>query len=128
MTQSRTHQRPPKDSRNRLRQAGLLRTVAKRSRSDWPLVLAAWMLLACATTLITAAATYSESVAVGGYHRTIEASPAASSAVRTYSNLKSTDLPVADAALARPARPEASGGLRLMIRQERAKLSPGSRD
>ncbi len=100
MTQSRTHQRPPKDSRNRLRQAGLLRTVAKRSRSDWPLVLAAWMLLACATTLITAAATYSESVAVGGYHRTIEASPAASSAVRTYSNLKSTDLPVADAALA----------------------------
>ena len=48
----------------RLRRLGLVRAVVRRSRSDWPLVLAAWLLLACATSLITAAATYSESVSL----------------------------------------------------------------
>ena len=54
---------------SRLRQAMLLRAIVRRSLSDWPLVLAAWLLIACSTSLVTAAATYTESVAAGGFQR-----------------------------------------------------------
>jgi hypothetical protein len=88
-------------TRNRFRQVGLLRSIARRSRSDWPLVLASWLLLACATSLITASATYSESVALGGFHRMIEASSPSTSAVRVKASLPGETLAAADAAVAR---------------------------
>jgi hypothetical protein len=85
---------------SRWRQAGLVRSVVRRSRSDWPLVLAAWLLLACSTSLITAAATYSESVALGGFHRMLEASSPATSAVRVHASVAATALAQADSAVA----------------------------
>jgi hypothetical protein len=63
-------------------------------------VLAAWLLLACSTSLITAAATYSESVALGGFHRVLEASPPATSAVRVHASVAAAALAGADGAVA----------------------------
>jgi hypothetical protein len=99
--------RPPG---SRLRQLGLLRAVVRRSRSDWPLVLAAWLLLACSTSLITAAVTYSESVTLGGFRRTIEASAPATNAVRVHANLPGGSLAAADAAV-KPAIRETLGSV-----------------
>lgn len=83
-------------SRNRLRQAGLLRVVAHRSRSDWPLVLATWLLLACSTSLITSTAVYSESVTLGGFRQMLEATPATTTAVRVQATVQPAALDATD--------------------------------
>ena len=85
---------------SRLRQAALLRAIVRRSLSDLPLVLAAWLLIACSTSLITAAATYSESVAVGGFQRMLELSPPASSAVRVHASVPASSVEDANGAVA----------------------------
>jgi hypothetical protein len=86
--------------KSRLRQLALVRAVVRRSRSDWPLVLAAWLLLACSTSLISAAATFSESVATGGFHRVLAAAAPATTAVRVYTTVQATRLGAADATIA----------------------------
>ena len=91
-------------ARSPLRMAGLLRAVIHRSRADWPLVLATWLLLACSTGLITAAVTYSESVTLGGFHRMIEATAPATSAVRVRASIQGSGLAAADAAIATAIR------------------------
>ena len=78
----------------------LLRAIVRRSLSDWPLVLAAWLLIACSTSLITAAATYTESVAAGGFQRMLELSPPASSAVRVHASVPAGSVADADGAVA----------------------------
>jgi hypothetical protein len=45
---------------------GLWRPVAGRARSDWPFLLAVWLLIASATTLLAAGTLYSETVEAGG--------------------------------------------------------------
>ncbi len=82
-----------------LRRLSLARAVVRRSRSDWPLVLAAWLLLACATSLITAAATYSESVSLGGFRGVIEAAPASTSAVRVQATVGAGEIDSEDRAV-----------------------------
>lgn len=54
---------------------GLLGAVANRCRSDWPVVLAAWLLLACATTLLSAGVLYSDTVARGGLREAVLSAP-----------------------------------------------------
>src|SRR4051812_41663176 len=54
-----------------LRSAGLWRAVLHRSRADWPVVLAASLLLVCATTLLAAGALYGDVVALGGLRRAV---------------------------------------------------------
>ncbi len=60
-----------------MRSFGLWRAVVNRSRADWPVVVAAWLLLVSATTLLSAGALYGEAVAVGGLHQAILAEPVA---------------------------------------------------
>ena len=69
--------RPSSPGRRRLRSVGLWRAVAHRSRADWPVVLAAWLLLLCAITLLVAGALYADAVALGGLRRAVLAAPAA---------------------------------------------------
>jgi hypothetical protein len=54
-----------------LRSAGLWRALLHRSRSDWPVVLAAGLLLLCATTLLAAGSVYSDVVALGGLRQAV---------------------------------------------------------
>src|SRR5262245_52312916 len=60
-----------------LRSAGLWRALLHRSRSDWPVVLAAGLLLLCATVLLAAGAVYSDVVALGGLRQAILDAPPA---------------------------------------------------
>ncbi len=64
-----------------MRSADLWRALLHRSRSDWPVVLAAAMLLVCATALIAASAVYGDVVAIGGLRQTLLAAPPADRAV-----------------------------------------------
>ena len=46
--------------------------MLRRIRSDWPVAAAAWLLLLCATTLLTAGALYGDTVALGGLRTAID--------------------------------------------------------
>jgi hypothetical protein len=58
--------------------SGLPGAVVQRSLADWPVVLAAWLLLVSATTLLATGIIYGDAVASGGLHRDILAAPPAS--------------------------------------------------
>lgn len=60
---------------------GLSGAVVQRSLADWPVVAAAWLLLACATTLLATGVVYGDAVATDGLHRAVLARPAADRAV-----------------------------------------------
>lgn len=51
--------------------SSLVRDAVHRSRGDWPVVLAVWLLLLCSTTLLAAGALYADTVATGGLRRAI---------------------------------------------------------
>ena len=55
--------------------SGLPGAVVQRSLADWPVVLAAWLLLISATTLLATGVIYGDAVAAGGLHRSILAAP-----------------------------------------------------
>ena len=50
---------------------GLAGAVVQRSLADWPVVLAALLLLICATTLLATGVVYGDAVAGGGLHRAL---------------------------------------------------------
>ena len=64
-----------------LRSIGLWRTVVVRFRADWAVVAAAWALLLCATTLLTAGTLYGDTVALGGIQAAINDSPVTDRAI-----------------------------------------------
>ena len=59
------------------RGTGLPGAVVARSLADWPVVLAAWLLLVCAVTLLVTGVVYGDAVALGGLQRAVGAAPAA---------------------------------------------------
>ncbi|HEY7132643.1 MAG TPA: ABC transporter permease [Candidatus Limnocylindrales bacterium] len=61
---------------------GLAGAVVQRSLADWPVVLAALLLLICATTLLATGVVYGDAVAAGGLHRAmLDGPPSARSVV-----------------------------------------------
>ena len=79
-----------------LRSAGLWRALLHRSRSDWPVVLAAGMLLVCATVLLAAGAVYGDVVALGGLRRAVLDAPPASRVVIVGSTARPADVATID--------------------------------
>ncbi len=75
-----------------LRSAGLWRALLHRSRSDWPVVVAAGALLLCATVLLAAGAVYGDVVALGGVRQAITDAPPADRAVIVGSTAASADV------------------------------------
>ena len=63
------------------RGTGLPGAVVQRSLADWPVVLAAWLLLVCATTLLATGVVYGDAVASGGLHRALLTAPPATRAL-----------------------------------------------
>ena len=62
---------------------GRVNAVVRRNRADWPVALAAALLLLCATTLVTAAAVYGDAVALGSLRRAIVRSEGVTAIVAT---------------------------------------------
>jgi ABC-type lipoprotein release transport system permease subunit len=60
---------------------GLPRAVLRRSRADAPVVIGAFLLLVCATALLTTGVVYGEAVATEGLHRDLLSTPPATRAV-----------------------------------------------
>ncbi|HWH37918.1 MAG TPA: FtsX-like permease family protein [Candidatus Limnocylindrales bacterium] len=75
---------------------GLWRPVAGRARSDWPFLLAVWLLIASATTLLAAGTLYSETVEAGGLRRSLAEAPAEARGVSVRLAAAATELPQID--------------------------------
>ncbi len=67
---------------------GLAGAVVQRSLADWPVVLAAWLLLVSASTLLATGVVYGDAVATDGLHRSVLSAPPAGRVI-----VVSTDLP-----------------------------------
>lgn len=78
---------------------GLLPAVLKRSRADWPVVLASWVLLACALSLLAAGALYTDAVTLAGLHRELESRPAVERAIVVRTKILADRWAAADAAV-----------------------------
>jgi hypothetical protein len=81
---------------------GLTGAVVQRSLADWPVVLAAWLLLVCATTLLATGVVYGDAVASGGLHRALFAAPPATRALDVALSADPAAIDTLDAAI----RPE----------------------
>ncbi len=81
---------------------GLTGAVVQRSLADWPVVLAAWLLLVCATTLLATGVVYGDAVASGGLHRALFAAPPATRALEVALSADPAAIDTLDAAI----RPE----------------------
>ena len=73
--------------------------VLKRSRADWPVVFASWVLLASALALLAAGTLYTDAVTLAGLHRELEAAPPADRAVIVRTQILPDRLAAADAAV-----------------------------
>jgi FtsX-like permease family len=82
-----------------LRSTGLWRALLHRSRSDWPVVLAAGLLLLCATVLLAAGAVYGDVVALGGLRKAILDAPPPSRVVVIGSSATPADVGALDEAV-----------------------------
>ncbi|HKF86414.1 MAG TPA: FtsX-like permease family protein, partial [Candidatus Limnocylindrales bacterium] len=73
--------------------------VLHRSRADWPIVLASWLLLTCAVSLLAAGTLYTDAVTLAGLHRELRESPASDRAVVVRTKILPDRLAAADAAI-----------------------------
>jgi hypothetical protein len=73
--------------------------VLRRSRADWPVVLASWLLLTCALGLLSAGTLYTDAVTLAGLHRELRDAPPAESSVVVRTQILPERLPTADAAI-----------------------------
>jgi FtsX-like permease family len=76
---------------------GLWRPVLHRSRSDQPVVVAAWSLLVCAITLVAAATLYGDTVATGGLRQALLGAAPADRAILVESSVLPDQLAAIDA-------------------------------
>ena len=102
-----------------VRWASLPRLVVRGALSDWPLTLAVWLLLTCATTMLVAGLGYADAVAAASLRHAVAAAPGADRGVTVEASVAASDVARADAtvatALARDlagARPEVALDLR----------------
>jgi hypothetical protein len=73
--------------------------VLHRSRADWPVVLASWLLLTCALSLLAAGTLYTEAVTLAGLHRELREAPPADRSVIVRTKILPERLGAADDAV-----------------------------
>ena len=73
--------------------------MLQRTRADWPVVLASWVLLASALSLLAAGTLYTDAVTLAGLHRELRDSSPADRAVVVRTKITPDRLPIADAAI-----------------------------
>ena len=84
-----------------------LRVVLQRSVADWLIVLATWLVIVCATTLLAIGVLYGDAVALSGLRQTLAAAPAAATSIDVQMRVEPGELAAVDeAVVARiPAHP-----------------------
>ena len=60
---------------------GLLRIVLQRSAADWLIVVATWLVIVCATTLVAIGVVYGDAVALTGLQRILADEPPSATSV-----------------------------------------------
>ncbi len=70
-----------------------------RSRADWPVLFASWVLLASAIALLSAGTLYTDAVTLAGLHRELRESPPADRAVTVRTQILADRLAQADGAI-----------------------------
>ena len=73
--------------------------MLRRSRSDWPVVLASWALLACALGLLAAGTLYTDAVTLAGLHRELRGGARGDRSIVVRTQILPERLPTADAAI-----------------------------
>ena len=79
-----------------VRTVGLWRAVVHRSRADWPVVAAAFVLLVGAIALLTTGALYGDTVALGGLRQAFVAAPPAGRAILVRTSAAPADIAALD--------------------------------
>ncbi len=80
---------------------GLWRAVIIRLRADWPVVLAAWALLLCATIVLTAGTAYADAVALGSIRGAVAAAPPAGRSIVAEASVQASQVATLDASVHR---------------------------
>lgn len=78
------------------------RVSLHRTRADWPIVAAAWLITLLAATLLAAGPIYSSAVSLAGLHRTLADAPVTEANVEVSTRVAPADVEAMDAAI----RPE----------------------
>jgi hypothetical protein len=73
--------------------------VIRRARADWAVLVTGWLLLACATTLLTAGVIYGNTVADSGLRRALAAQPVASRTVVLQAAIRSERIDPSDSVI-----------------------------
>jgi hypothetical protein len=81
-----------------------LRVVLHRSFADWLIVVATWLVIVCATTLLAIGVLYGDAVALSGLRQAIRAEPVAETSVVVDMRVDPDELPDVDEAVTRQVR------------------------
>jgi FtsX-like permease family protein len=81
-----------------------LRVVLQRSVADWLIVVATWLVIVCATTLLAIGVLYGDAVALSGLRQTLAAEPATATSIDVQMRVEPAELASADEAVTRQSR------------------------
>ena len=81
-----------------------LRVVLQRSLADWLIVVATWLVVVCATTLVAVGVLYGDAVALTGLRRSIAEQPATSTSIAVQTRAPVADLADVQSAVERQAQ------------------------
>ena len=82
-----------------------LRVVLQQSVADWLIVLATWLVIVCATTLLAIGVLYGDAVALSGLRQTLAAAPAAATSIDVQMRVEPGELAAVDEAVVGEATP-----------------------
>ena len=81
-----------------------LRVVLQRSVADWLIVVATWLVIVCATTLLAIGVLYGDAVALSGLRQTLAAQPASATSIDVQMRVDPEELATVDEAVSRQSR------------------------
>ena len=81
-----------------------LRVVLQRSLADWLIVLATWLVIVCATTLLAIGVLYGDAVALSGLRQTLAAESVSATSIDVRMRVDPEELETVDEVVTRQSR------------------------
>ncbi|MDQ3691656.1 MAG: hypothetical protein M3406_16825 [Chloroflexota bacterium] len=81
-----------------------LRVVLQRSLADWLIVVATWLVIVCATTLLAIGVLYGDAVALSGLRQSLAAEPASATRIDVQMRVEPQELAAVDEVVTRQSR------------------------